>query len=953
MAKGNMEDRQARQNPQGFLIKWRVIAAFVAAAVVAFIVPAAGFGEDGEVVKQSLPLTVAAVSGSIVYTPNIADTLDSCFVVSGLPEDESAAAFNARIVYYNAGEDGSLDIERLSPPDRPGRYWAAAATDETDNFLPVVSAPIPFEIAALAAGFPDGTAEEGMLPDAGRIPADAGEAANSSSSMPSTLGGIPADAGSGTLVLGSADKDPQDAEDPALAEGASGDSEALVAAAADISPLAFVPGPVTLSLSDKLQMKVPDDSDANPADNNITIGVGVNNSGWGWPQPATIYGAQMTIEMKIDGVSKDISAWAEYFDLDHSTIYIGTQGPYPLTGWLANTNNTFTAGTLTVNLKPWPAAAGRTFEYTVKIVDSTWPYLYGMIASAAGKLRVKNGVALTGNDNLHMVVSGSPNDGRNDVKFKVSLAHKDGILADVRAGFVLYDEDEGRHVDWTTYFSADYSTIAINGGSPEKLSDWLSHGSAGFSDGDTLTINLVPLASARGKTFSYRLDLYDNLIPSPNRIARAEYKLHVLAAEYAFPNNEAYLSDRTRALLTKVYGDAPPPDAEAQTAILGDLKAFFRSVYPSGSNLEAFLGSLRLQASLPASSGYRDVGLHPYDISVSSTDARYTITGSVSASLDVTKRPVVLTVRDASKYQGEADPMLSWSSDLPSWLASTLAGVNVTRTPGESVGSYSINAAWTANQNLAVTAGRGTFTIYRASKNGEYQRQLRPSLYSGSGGSWYSPLGGTLYPASGPNLSSSYSAPAPAGPAATAAAVNTARPSSAQTAPVSSSTPAAASSPTTSSSASARAGASPEEEPAAPDSYRSGVAEPSVNRTAAIEKTAEPGTTPSAAGWSFVNLVFLILSCALMALLAALFLRRDSGAADAAERRRRNFQFWTISIIVAAAAICLFALTENLSMPMTLFNRWTVLHGVILALEIVLFSFAGSESRGRAADVNG
>jgi len=481
MAKGNMEDRQARQNPQGFLIKWRVIAAFVAAAVVAFIVPAAGFGEDGEVVKQSLPLTVAAVSGSIVYTPNIADTLDSCFVVSGLPKDESVAAFNARIVYYNAGEDGSLDIERLSPPDRPGRYWAAAATDETDNFLPVVSAPIPFEIAALATDLPggtdDGTADEGMPTDAGGIPAGAGEAARDSVAGAGQAG---VNAEPGTLVLDSAGDDPQEAEVPQdakdliLAEGAFGDSAALgaVAAAADISPLAsIVPwyGTAVLSCQDKLQMKVPDYYwDANPADNNITIDVGVNNS-WGWPQP-TITGVRMAIEIAIGNAPQSLSY---YFDLDNSTVSVGAQLPQPLLAWLANTD-AFTAGTLTVNLKPLPAAAGRTFEYTVKIVDSTWPYLYGMIASAAGKLRVKNGVALTGNDNLHMVVSGNPDDGRNAVEFVVSLAHKDGILADVRAGFVLYDEDEGRHVDWTTCFSADYSTIAINGGSPENLSAWLS-----------------------------------------------------------------------------------------------------------------------------------------------------------------------------------------------------------------------------------------------------------------------------------------------------------------------------------------------------------------------------------------------------------------------------------------------------------------------------------------------
>jgi hypothetical protein len=182
--------------------------------------------------------------------------------------------------------------------------------------------------------------------------------------------------------------------------------------------------------------------------------------------------------------------------------------------------------------------------------------------------------------------------------------------------------------------------------------------------------------------------------------------------------------------------------------------------------------------------------------------------------------------------------------------------------------------------------------------------------------------------------------------------VNPARPSSAQTAPASPAASTPASSPTASAP---RTASSPADEPAAPDSYRADAADPGASKTAAIAKTEEPSATPPSpgAGWSLANLILVALSGVLMLLLAGMCMRWNPGSEghepETSMRARRNFQFWIVSVIVLAAAVCSFVLTEDIHMPMTLLNRWTVLQAVILAMQITIFSFAVSDMRVRAA----
>jgi hypothetical protein len=126
-----------------------------------------------------------------------------------------------------------------------------------------------------------------------------------------------------------------------------------------------------------------------------------------------------------------------------------------------------------------------------------------------------------------------------------------------------------------------------------------------------------------------------------------------------------------------------------------------------------------------------------------------------------------------------------------------------------------------------------------------------------------------------------------------------------------------------------------------------------IRDAAVINETGTP-EEGAPTGWSFANLILVMLSGAFTLMLAVLFVHRrpraDAYAAEAFPRENnRVLQFWIVSIFALAAAICLYVLTEDIRSPMVIFNRWTVMHAVILALQILIFSFAGSEVRSRAA----
>jgi len=71
---------------------------------------------------------------------------------------------------------------------------------------------------------------------------------------------------------------------------------------------------------------------------------------------------------------------------------------------------------------------------------------------------------------------------------------------------------------------------------------------------------------------------------------------------------------------------------------------------------------------------------------------------------------------------------------------------------------------------------------------------------------------------------------------------------------------------------------------------------------------------------------------------------RDEYPSKREEKRRkahnrRRFIWLIVILILAVLAIILFILTEDMRLPMVMVDRWTILHAIILLLEIVALVF--------------
>ncbi len=144
--------------------------------------------------------------------------------------------------------------------------------------------------------------------------------------------------------------------------------------------------------------------------------------------------------------------------------------------------------------------------------------------------------------------------------------------------------------------------------------------------------------------------------------------------------------------------------------------------------------------------------------------------------------------------------------------------------------------------------------------------------------------------------------------------------------------------------------------PAAPQSIEAATAPKAapadtVNtaNAASIEEEITEEAVPTAAGtgaWAILNLMAAVLSAVLSLVLLVLGLtgrdHRFEAAADAAEGGEENKEIKRkgllriLSLIPAIASIVIFILTEDLSQPMVLADRWTALMAVLLAVTALL-----------------
>ncbi|MBE0596144.1 MAG: filamentous hemagglutinin N-terminal domain-containing protein [Desulfuromonadales bacterium] len=120
------------------------------------------------------------------------------------------------------------------------------------------------------------------------------------------------------------------------------------------------------------------------------------------------------------------------------------------------------------------------------------------------------------------------------------------------------------------------------------------------------------------------------------------------------------------------------------------------------------VGSDTLSGVLTRTAG-ENVGSYTIDASALA-NGNYLITAN-NGELTITPRPITIAADDKSKVYGNADPTLTWQITNGNLVGSdTLSGV-LTRTAGENVGSYSIDASALANGNYLITANDGALTI--------------------------------------------------------------------------------------------------------------------------------------------------------------------------------------------------------------------------------------------------
>ncbi len=99
-------------------------------------------------------------------------------------------------------------------------------------------------------------------------------------------------------------------------------------------------------------------------------------------------------------------------------------------------------------------------------------------------------------------------------------------------------------------------------------------------------------------------------------------------------------------------------------------------------------------------------------INVTGTDAaNYSFNTTAATTANISPRPITLMADAKTKIYGNTDPALTYQITTGNLVGSDTFTGALTRSAGENVGSYTINAAALANSNYQITASNGAFTI--------------------------------------------------------------------------------------------------------------------------------------------------------------------------------------------------------------------------------------------------
>lgn len=115
--------------------------------------------------------------------------------------------------------------------------------------------------------------------------------------------------------------------------------------------------------------------------------------------------------------------------------------------------------------------------------------------------------------------------------------------------------------------------------------------------------------------------------------------------------------------------------------------------------------------------------------------------------------------------------------------------------------------------------------------------------------------------------------------------------------------------------------------------------------------TINPAPTPKAepeGSWALINLIATILAC--ICALALLFIRKDTEDDEPTDEEKKDMRkilaTKIASILVGIISVIAFILTEDMSLPMVLTDKWTFLMILLLIIEIINIFIIRRQSKG-------
>ena len=130
------------------------------------------------------------------------------------------------------------------------------------------------------------------------------------------------------------------------------------------------------------------------------------------------------------------------------------------------------------------------------------------------------------------------------------------------------------------------------------------------------------------------------------------------------------------------------------------------SGFVNGETSSALNGTLAYAGSSQGASNAGSYAITPVGL----TSSNYTVS-YVDGALTISQRPITVTADTQTKVYGNVEPALTYQLSAGSLVNGDSLSGALTRSAGENVGSYTINASALANGNYLITANNGVLTI--------------------------------------------------------------------------------------------------------------------------------------------------------------------------------------------------------------------------------------------------